>query len=55
MIKFESPSINEIFKNKREKFIPEIGEQLKNTTYVDIEINGEKLSIDYREITIKRT
>jgi pimeloyl-ACP methyl ester carboxylesterase len=44
--------IIEVF-SEREKYIPEIGEQLENKRSVDIEINGEKLSIDYRELSLE--
>ncbi len=52
MPNFETPSVNEIFENRKE-FIPEVGEQLKNEKKVEIEINGEKLDVDYRIISIE--
>ena len=50
----ESLSINEVFKD-REKFIPEVGEQLEKETKAEIEIGEEKLNVDYRIISIKET
>ncbi len=53
MNQFEkSPSINEIFE-KRSQYIPEVGEQLEKETKTEVEINGEKLSIDYRAISVE--
>jgi len=50
----ENLSINEVFKD-REKYIPEVGDQLEKETKAEIEIDGEKLSVDYRIISIKET
>jgi pimeloyl-ACP methyl ester carboxylesterase len=59
MLGFENPlnnanneSVSEIFEH-RKKFIPEIGEQLQKETKAEIELNGEKLEIDYRIIFVK--
>ncbi|HPX94186.1 MAG TPA: alpha/beta fold hydrolase [Candidatus Moranbacteria bacterium] len=52
MPKFETPSINKIFES-RKKFISEIGEQLKKETKAELVVNGEKLSIDYRMISLE--
>jgi pimeloyl-ACP methyl ester carboxylesterase len=52
MNSFEKCSLNEIFKD-RKKFIPEFGEQLKKESKLELEINGEKLDIDYRIISIE--
>jgi len=49
----ENPSLNKIFEKERRDFIPEVGEQLKKETRVEIEIGGEKLSVDYRIISVK--
>ncbi len=48
----QSPSINEIFKAEREKFIPEVGKQLETKTSVDIELEGKPTNIDYRVVSI---
>lgn len=48
----ENKSINEIFR-EREKYIPEIGEQLRESKFAEVEINGEKLNVDYRVISVK--
>ena len=45
-------SINEVFKN-REKFIPEVGKKLEDKKSQEVEIDGEKLQIDYREISVR--
>jgi len=53
MNNFEAPkSINQIFEN-RKKHIPEIGEQLKKETQTEVEIDGERLNMDYRMISVK--
>jgi pimeloyl-ACP methyl ester carboxylesterase len=52
MSNFENPSINKIFENRKD-FIPEVGEQLEKETKVEVEVNGEKLNIDYRVISIE--
>ena len=52
MFSFESPSLNEIFKNRKE-FIPEVGEKLEKESKVEVEINGEKINIDYRVISVE--
>jgi pimeloyl-ACP methyl ester carboxylesterase len=44
-------SINEVFKNRKE-FIPKIGGQLEDKKSQEVEIDGERLSIDYREILV---
>ncbi|HIP50339.1 MAG TPA: alpha/beta fold hydrolase [Candidatus Pacebacteria bacterium] len=44
-------SINEVFKDRKE-FIPEVGRQLENKKMQEVEINGEKINIDYREISV---
>ena len=50
----ENLSINEVFKD-REKYIPEVGEQLEKETKAEIEIGEEKLNVDYRIISIEET
>lgn len=52
MSKFENLSINKIFENRKE-FIAEIGEQLEEESKIEVEINGEKLSVDLRVISIQ--
>jgi pimeloyl-ACP methyl ester carboxylesterase len=56
MNNFENPSknlsINKIFENRKD-FIPEIGEQLEKESRTKVEINGEKLEIDYRVISVE--
>jgi pimeloyl-ACP methyl ester carboxylesterase len=47
-----SESINKIFENRKE-FIPEIGKQLEKGSKVEVEINGEKLNVDYRIISVE--
>ncbi len=51
VFKRENQSITETFEG-RAKFIHEIGEQLERETKADIEVGGESLSIDYREISV---
>lgn len=56
MNNFENPSknlsIDKIFEHRKD-FIPEIGEQLEKESKAEIEINGEKLDIDYRIISVE--
>jgi pimeloyl-ACP methyl ester carboxylesterase len=52
MPSFENPSINQIFENRKD-FIPEVGKQLEKETKAKVEINGEKLSVDYRVISVE--
>jgi pimeloyl-ACP methyl ester carboxylesterase len=52
MPNFENPSINKIFENRKD-FIPEVGKQLEKETKAEVEINGEKLNIDYRIISLE--
>ena len=52
-MKNEALTINEIFEN-RKRFIPEIGEQLENEQTAEVEINGEKLAIDHRVISVEQ-
>ena len=52
MSKFETLSINQIFENRKD-FIPEVGEQLEKETKTEVEINGEKINVDYRVISIE--
>ena len=52
MPKFETPSVNKIFENRKD-FIPEVGKQLEKENKAEIEINGEKLNVDYRIISIE--
>ncbi len=47
----EQKKITEIFA-ERAKHIPEIGEQLEKKQSVEVEVNGEKLSVDYRELSV---
>lgn len=49
---FENPSINKIFENRKD-FIPEVGKQLEKETKTEVEINGKKLNIDYRIISVE--
>jgi len=51
-MKSETLSICEIFED-RKKFIPKIGEQLENKSSVEVEINGEQISVDYRDIKLE--
>jgi pimeloyl-ACP methyl ester carboxylesterase len=53
MPNFETMSLNKIFEKERKDFIPEVGAQLEKETKAEIEVNGEKLNIDYRMISIK--
>jgi pimeloyl-ACP methyl ester carboxylesterase len=53
MENFEKSSINKIFEKEREEYIPEVGKQFENKMRTEIEINGEKLDIDFRIISIK--
>ncbi len=48
----KTPSINQIFE-KRKKHIPEVGAQLEKETRTEVEINGEKLSVDYRVVSVE--
>jgi pimeloyl-ACP methyl ester carboxylesterase len=52
MEKFELKSINKIFENRKD-LIPEVGRQFEESKRVEIEINGEKLEIDYRIISVE--
>ena len=52
MPKLETLSIDKIFEN-RKIFIPEVGEQLEKETKVEVEIDREKLNVDYRVISIE--
>ena len=52
MSNFENPSINKIFEHRKE-FIPEVGEQLEKESKAEVEIAGEKLSVDYRIVSIE--
>ncbi|MFA7319577.1 MAG: hypothetical protein WC022_03220 [Parcubacteria group bacterium] len=52
MPNFENLSITKIFENRRD-FIPEVGEQLEKESKVEVEINGEKISVDYRIISVE--
>lgn len=52
MPNFENPSINKIFENRKD-FIPEVGKQLEKETKAEVEINGEKLKVDYRVISVE--
>ncbi|MEK7140219.1 MAG: alpha/beta fold hydrolase, partial [Patescibacteria group bacterium] len=45
-------SVNEVFKSRAE-FIPEVGGQLEKETKTAVNVNGERLSVDYREISIE--
>lgn len=49
--KFENLSIDEVFKD-RKVFIPEVGEQLEKKTEIEVDLDGEKIKIDYRIISI---
>lgn len=50
--KKENQSITEIFEG-RKKFIHEVGEQFSLETKVNVEINGEELTVDYRVISVE--
>lgn len=52
MPNFENPSINKIFENRKD-FIPEVGKQLEKESKIEVEINGEKISVDYRVISVE--
>jgi pimeloyl-ACP methyl ester carboxylesterase len=52
MPNFENPSINKIFENRKDHIL-EVGKQLEKETKAEVEINGEKLSIDYRIISVE--
>lgn len=52
MPNFENPSINKIFENRKD-FIPEVGKQLERESKVEVEINGEKLNVDCRVISVE--
>lgn len=52
MPNFENPSITKIFEHRKD-FIPEVGEQLEKDSKVKVEINGEKLNVDYRIISVE--
>ncbi len=52
MSNFENPSITKIFEHRKD-FIPEVGEQLEKESKVEVEINGEKLNVDYRIISVE--
>jgi pimeloyl-ACP methyl ester carboxylesterase len=52
MPNFENPSITKIFENRKD-FIPEVGGQLEKESKVEVEINGEKLNVDYRIISVE--
>ncbi|MFC1622960.1 alpha/beta fold hydrolase [Patescibacteria group bacterium] len=57
MMNFEKPpekfeSIDKVFEY-RKKYIPEIGEQLREKTSVEVEIGSEKLEVDYREVSVE--
>lgn len=52
MFNFEKNPINKIFE-KRKELIPEVGKQLEKKTTAEVEINGEKISIDYRVISVE--
>lgn len=52
MSNFEILSINKIFENRKD-FISEVGEQLEKESKVEVEINEEKLNIDYRVISVE--
>lgn len=46
------PTLHEMF-GEREKYIPEIGKQLQEERSMIVEVAGEKLSVDYRVLSIK--
>jgi pimeloyl-ACP methyl ester carboxylesterase len=52
MPNFENPSINKIFENRKD-FIPEVGEQLEKEIKAEIEINRERINVDYRVISVE--
>jgi pimeloyl-ACP methyl ester carboxylesterase len=52
MSNLETLSINQIFENRKD-FILEVGEQLERETKAEVEINGEKLNVDYRVISVE--
>jgi len=52
MPNFENLSITKIFENRKD-FIPEVGKQLKKEIKAEVEVNGEKLKIDYRVISVE--
>ena len=52
MTNFENPSIAKIFENRKD-FIPEVGKQLEKESKAEVEIGGEKISVDYRIISVE--
>ncbi len=50
-MKNEALTINEIFEN-RSKYIKEVGQQLETKKVQEVDINGEKLKVDYREVSV---
>jgi pyruvate dehydrogenase E2 component (dihydrolipoamide acetyltransferase) len=53
MQKEQIPSINTIFE-ARKKFIPEVGKQLEQNQKIEVDVNEENISVDYRVITIEQ-
>lgn len=51
MKKFETPSINEIFEDRR-KYIPEAGKILEQKMHTEVEVDGERLEVDFRILKI---
>lgn len=49
----QNVSVLKIFESERQKYIAEAGEQLKAPKFAEVEIDGEKLKVDYRIISIK--
>jgi pimeloyl-ACP methyl ester carboxylesterase len=51
MREFETPTINEIFED-RKKYIPEVGKILEQKMHTEVEVNGERLKVDFRILKI---
>ena len=48
----KSDSINEVFRERHERFIPAAGEQLKTPTTFEVEVCDETLTVDYRVLDL---
>ena len=52
MPNFENLSVTKIFEHRKD-YIPEVGKQLEKYLKAEVEINGEKLNVDYRIISVE--
>lgn len=50
----DNASVSEIFEKRNQKYVPEVLEQLETPLSAEVEINREKLNIDYRVISIEK-